>query len=60
VQERRLVGRRIGMDHDSKVRKIEAASGDIRRNADPRPAVPKGLEGIGSLSLTELPGQPDD
>src|SRR3546814_8903074 len=53
VLERFGVVGQFGMDNEAEVGQIDAARGDIGRNADPRAPVAKRLKGMVALALAQ-------
>lgn len=51
--------RQLGMDDEVEPRQVDAARGDVGRDADPRPAVAKCLQRRVALVLAEFAGQRD-
>ena len=57
VQQRLGVGRQVGVDDEVEVRQVDAARGDVGRDADPGAAVAQRLQGVVALGLGELARQ---
>ena len=57
VQQRLLIGRQVGMDHEVEVWQIEPAGCHVGGDADAGAAIPQGLQGCRTLMLAELARQ---
>ena len=60
VQQRFRIGRQVGVDDEFEVRQVDAAGGDVGRDADAGAAVAHRLQRMGALVLAEFARQRHD
>ena len=60
VDEHLRVLRQVGVDHEAEIGQVEAARGDVGRDADARAAVAQRLQRLVALALAELARQRRD